>query len=178
MKYYTEYISPLGSIIMSGNESELTGLWFRNQKYFMAGKDISDYVLKDNSEVFIKTKKELDKYFAGKIPAFSEIPLNPAGSDFRKLVWKILIDIPYGYTLTYKEIAFKISKILNKKSMSAQAIGGAVGHNPISIIIPCHRVIGSDGNLTGYAGGLDKKAALLKLEGVLRSKTYTNFYED
>lgn len=120
-----------------------------------------------------RTKEWLDRYFAGKRPAISELALAPAGSEFRRAVWKILCEIPYGEVTTYGEIARKIAKQLGMESMSAQAVGGAVGHNPISIIIPCHRVVGSDGSLTGYAGGLEKKLWLLTLEGAVFRSTST-----
>ena len=108
----------------------------------------------------------LDRYFAGERPAVNELPLAPVGSDFRQEVWKILCEIPYGQTTTYGEIAQKLSARLGRERMSARAVGGAVGHNPISIIIPCHRVVGSNGRLTGYAGGLERKIKLLTHEGV------------
>ena len=114
----------------------------------------------------LKAKKWLDRYFKGEKPQISELDLEPIGSDFAKNVWKLLCEIPYGEVTTYGEIAKKVAKIMNKSTMSAQAVGGAVGHNPISIIIPCHRVIGTNGSLTGYAGGIDKKIFLLKHEGV------------
>ena len=165
MIYYTEYLSPIGKIVMAGNEEGLAGLWFAGQKYFMAGMPKADCLQNVDLKIFLLTKNWLDRYFAGEKPSISEIPVNPNGSAFRKQVWDILRQIPYGETVTYKEIASKIAKSLNKYSMSAQAVGGAVGHNPISIIIPCHRVMGSNGSLTGYAGGLEKKIALLTLEG-------------
>ena len=121
----------------------------------------------DNLDIFKRTKKWLDRYFNGEKPQISELPLSPKGSEFRQCVWKILCEIPYGETCTYKEIADIIAKEQGVDKMSAQAVGGAVGHNPISIIIPCHRVVGSDGSLTGYAGGIETKIKLLKLEGVL-----------
>ena len=114
----------------------------------------------------------LDRYFAGENPQISELPLAPSGSDFRQMVWKILCDIPSGQTTTYGEIAKKIAARTGRSTMSAQAVGGAVGHNPISIIIPCHRVVGTNGSLTGYAGGIDKKIALLELEGVDMTKYF------
>ena len=115
---------------------------------------------------------ELDRYFAGEKPEISELPLAPIGGEFRQAVWKILCEIPYGQVTTYGEIAKKIAAQRNRKTMSAQAVGGAVGHNPISIIIPCHRVVGSNGSLTGYAGGIDLKIKLLEHEGVDLSKFF------
>ncbi len=119
-----------------------------------------------NERILIKTKKWLDEYFNGKKPEISELDLAPIGSEFAKNVWEILCEIPYGKVTTYGEIAKKMTKIMHKEKMSAQAVGGAVGHNPISIIIPCHRVVGANGSLTGYAGGIDKKIYLLKHEQV------------
>ena len=126
----------------------------------------------DDLEIFISTKQWLDRYFAGDKPNISELALEPSGGEFRKIVWEILCKIPYGETITYGEIAKKVAIKMNKKSMSSQAVGGAVGHNPISIIIPCHRVVGVKGNLTGYAGGIDKKVRLLEHEGVDMSKFF------
>ena len=163
MIYISHYPSPLGNILLASLNNELIGLWFEGQKYYLASIN-GEIQEKNDEEIFLKTKNWLDRYFKGEQPNIKELSLNPIGSTFRKKVWKILCNIPYGKTMTYKEIADKISKEKGLKSMSAQAVGGAVGHNPISIIIPCHRVVGSNGNLTGYAGGLDKKEYLLKLE--------------
>ena len=163
MIYISHYLSPLGDILLASKNNELIGLWFKDQKYYL--ESIKEEIVENNNEeIFLKTKDWLDRYFKGEQPNIKELSLNPIGSTFRKKVWKILCNIPYGKTMTYKEIADKISKEKGLKSMSAQAVGEAVGHNPISIIIPCHRVVGSNGNLTGYAGGLDKKEYLLKLE--------------
>ena len=167
MIYISHYPSPLGDILLASKNNELIGLWFEGQKYYLASIN-EEMQEKNDEEIFLKTKNWLDRYFKGRQPNIKELSLNPIGSDFRKKVWKILCDIPYGKTITYKEIAEKLAKEKGLKSMSAQAIGGAVGHNPISIIIPCHRVVGSNGKLTGYAGGLDKKEYLLKLEKIER----------
>lgn len=164
MHYKTEYQSPIGKLILASDGENLIGLWMEKQKYF--GDNIVNNAIENaDLSVFEKTKKWLDSYFAGENPKI-DIPLAPTGTDFRKKVWQILSEIPYGQTATYREIASKIAKIENKKSMSAQAVGGAVGHNPISIIVPCHRVVGTNNSLTGYAGGISKKIYLLKLEGV------------
>ena len=163
MIYISHYLSPLGDILLASKNNELIGLWFEGQKYYLNSIN-EEMQVKNEEEILKKTKNWLDRYFKGEKPSIKEIKINPNGSDFRKEVWKILCKIPYGQTITYKEIAEKLAKEKGLKSMSAQAIGGAVGHNPISIIIPCHRVVGSDGKLTGYAGGLDKKEYLLKLE--------------
>ena len=164
--YYNSYNSPLGIIILAcDNEQNLTGLWFEGQKYF--GKTLSEKTTQNNSlKIFSETKKWLDKYFNNKKPIFSEIQLKPEGTEFQKYVWKLLCQIPYGKIATYGNIAKQIAKETGTKKMSAQAVGGAISHNPISIIIPCHRVIGSNGNLTGYAAGIARKAKLLKHEGI------------
>lgn len=159
MYFSTDYSSPLGEILIVSDGEAICGLWFYNQKYFKSTVD-DDLIKKHDLDIFKKATKWLDDYFDGLNPEF-DFKLNPQGSDFRLMVWKILTEIPYGETITYGEIASKISP-----TMSAQAVGGAVGHNPIAIMIPCHRVMGTDGKLTGYAGGIDRKLELLKLEAV------------
>ena len=155
-KAYTSiYPSRLGDILLAADEIGLTGLWFFGQSYFADT---------------LPAREWLDEYFSGKEPDFTPT-LHPMGSPFRQAVWKLLLQIPYGQTTTYGEIARQLEKLQNRPHMSAQAVGGAVGHNGISIIIPCHRVVGTKGSLTGYAGGLDKKMALLELEHANR-KTY------
>ena len=139
----------------------LTGLWFEGQKYF--ANTLPDEHIPQETEILTEAKKWLDVYFSGEEPKFTP-PLHPNGSTFRQAVWKILLQIPYGQTITYGEIARRMAVMKNTSHMSAQAVGGAVGHNEISIIIPCHRVIGTNGSLTGYAGGIDKKLSLLELE--------------
>lgn len=154
--YIAHYSSPLGSMTLASDGTALTGLWFNGQKYFADTlKEVQ--TLNPNLPVFDLTRQWLDIYFSGKEPTFTP-PLQIRGSTFRKQVWNLLLEIPYGRTMTYGEIARKL------QCKSAQAVGGAVGHNPISLIIPCHRVIGADGSLTGYAGGVERKASLLKLE--------------
>ena len=170
MQYIDTYSSPLGGITMASDGESLTGLWFDGQKYF--GATLTDSREKEHLPVFQQAKKWLDLYFQGKKPPFTP-PLSPQGSPFRQRVWEILLQIPYGRTMTYGEIASRIAEKQGLESMSAQAVGGAVGHNPISIIIPCHRVVGSNGSLTGYAGGIDKKIALLTLEGVDQSRFFS-----
>ena len=190
MIYTCKYKSPLGEILLAADEIGLTGLWFEGQKYFantlpakhipqeteILGVEVSDDVcyvdfssafsdsgISQETEILSEAKKWLDIYFSGEKPTFTP-PLHPAGSTFRQAVWQILSEIPYGQTITYGEIASKIAERENISHMSAQAVGGAVGHNEISIIIPCHRVVGTNGSLTGYAGGIDRKISLLKLE--------------
>lgn len=161
MDYIHHYQSPLGGITLASDGKVLTGLWFDKQKYFADTLD-KDFQEKD-LPIFEQVSKWLDIYFSGKAPDFIP-PLVMKTTPFRKAVWKIMLSIPYGKTMTYGEIAAKIAKQKGIKQMSAQAVGGAVGHNSISLIIPCHRVVGTNGSLTGYAGGIDKKAKLLKLE--------------
>lgn len=165
MYYMTNYQSPVGLLTIAGNENnELIGLWMAGQKYF-GGTISSELIVKDDLNIFIKTKEWLDRYFADRKPNLNELNLAPIGSEFRQDVWEVLCQIPYGEVTTYGAIAKTIAQKRNKSSISAQAVGGAVGHNPISIIIPCHRVIGTNKSLTGFAAGLDKKSALLKHEG-------------
>ena len=154
MVYTCTYKSPLGNILLAADEIGLTGLWFEGQKYF--ANTLPKEQISKETPILTETKRWLDLYFSGEKPAFTP-PLHPAGSDFRQAVWQILLQIPYGETMTYGEIAREMAKIQHVSHMSAQAVGGAVGHNIISIIIPCHRVVGTNGSLTGYAGGIDKK---------------------
>ena len=156
MLFLTHYASPWGPILLAADETGLTGLWFEGQKYFPSFLGV-DYQEKE-TPVLTETARWLDVYFSGKDPDILP-PLHPQGSPFRQAVWNILLTIPRGQTMTYGEIARRLGV------HSAQAVGGAVGHNPISILIPCHRVVGSDGSLTGYAGGFDRKTRLLQLEG-------------
>lgn len=163
MLYKTYYKSPIGNLMLVSDGDNLVGLYMENQKYYLNGIK-QELTSKDNLQVFENTKKWLDRYFAKENPSIKEIPLAPIGGEFRQKVWKILCEIPYGKTTTYGEIAKRIAKEMDKEKMSAQAVGNAVGHNPISIIIPCHRVVGKYGSLTGYAGGIEKKRILLELE--------------
>lgn len=165
MIYTTKYKSPVGDILLASKNDKLIGLWIEGQKYYLSNfnEEIKRF---DNDRILIKTKNWLDRYFNKEKPNIKELILNPIGSEFRQLVWKILCDIPYGKVVTYNDIAKQIAKKKGIKRMSAQAVGGAVGHNPISIIIPCHRVVGTNGSLTGYAGGIEKKIYLLKHEQV------------
>ena len=163
MDYINHYCSPIGNILLAADDMGLTGLWFEGQKYFALNLDKVHEERK--LPVFEKAKQWLDVYFSGKEPDFT-VPLHFTGTDFQNDVWEILCAIPYGQTMTYGEIAKKIAAKKGLPSMSAQAVGGAVGHNEISIIVPCHRVVGKNGSLTGYAGGIDKKIKLLQLEKV------------
>lgn len=161
MTYTYHYDSLLGGITLAGNGTELTGLWFDGQKYF--GQTLPQEYVQKPLPVFDQAARWLDIYFRGKVPDFTP-PLSVRTTPFRKGVWEILLTIPYGQTMTYREIADRIAKQCGLPRMSAQAVGGAVGHNPICLIIPCHRVVGTNGSLTGYAGGIDRKAWLLTLE--------------
>lgn len=165
MFYTAIYSSPIGGLTMASDGKNLVGLWMEGQKYDMATLP-TNAEPKDDLPVFDATRKWLDSYFKGEKPDIAELPLAPEGTDFRKEVWHILCEIPYGEVITYGDIAKRMAEKAGKKRMSSQAVGGAVGHNPISIIIPCHRVVGSSGSLTGYSGGMERKIKLLTLEGV------------
>lgn len=161
MTFTQHYDSPLGGILLAADEVGLTGLWFDGEKYFADNLPVEHTELE--TPILAETRQWLDIYFTGNEPNFMP-PLHPIGSDFRKAVWEILLQISYGQTTTYGEISRKLAEKQGLARMSAQAVGGAVGHNEISIIIPCHRVVGTNGSLTGYAGGIDKKLKLLELE--------------
>lgn len=165
MFYSTSYSSPLGQIMLASDGENINGVWLTGQKYF-ADTVTEEMTVKDDLAIFACANNWLDRYFLGEKPAITELPLAPYGGEFRRGVWDILCKIPYGEVTTYGDIAKEMAAKMNKNNMSSQAIGGAVGHNPISIIIPCHRVVGASGSLTGYAGGIDKKIWLLKHEGV------------
>lgn len=171
MYYSANYSSPLGSLLLASDGTSIVGLWNENQKYF-GGTITEKMTNNDDLRVFKAAAIWLDAYFSGKRPAISDLPLSPSGGEFRKAVWEILCQIPYGEVTTYGEIAKMMARKLNKPNMSGQAIGGAVGHNPISIIIPCHRVVGQNGSLTGYAGGISKKIHLLEHEGADLSRLF------
>lgn len=159
--YIHHYDSPLGIVTLASDGDALTGLWFSGQKYF--GSTLTGTPVRKKLPVFDRAARWLNIYFDGKAPDFMP-PLSMETTPFRKAVWEILLTIPFGQTMTYGEIADQIAVQTGRPHMSAQAVGGAVGHNPISLIIPCHRVVGTNGSLTGYAGGLDRKMRLLKME--------------
>lgn len=159
MVYSAVYNSPVGALWLTSDGNSLTGLWMW---------EIENTQQNETLPVFQDTFRWLDAYFQSKNPSVDTLPLSPAGTEFQRLVWEILLKIPFGQTRSYADIAEKIAGRMGKEKMSAQAVGGAVGRNPISIIIPCHRVIGASGSLTGYAGGLDKKEWLLRHEGVIQ----------
>lgn len=161
----SQYFSPIGDILIASEEQKLVGVWLKDQPWpFALTKEETQK--NDKNPTILQAKRWLDDYFSGKKPSIQELEFSFHGSAFQLEVWKILCEIPYGTTVTYHEIALQIAHKRNIKQMSAQAVGGAVGRNPIAIIIPCHRVVGAKGNLTGYAGGLDRKIKLLEIEGI------------
>lgn len=162
MQYTTTCRSPLGEILLAADDEGLTGLWFAGAKYY--GRGLGRKHEERNVPVFEETRRWLHIYFSGEEPDFTP-HLHLTGTNFQLEVWKILCRIPYGETTTYGRIAERIAEERGLPGMSAQAVGGAVGHNPVSVIVPCHRVVGADGKLTGYAGGIDRKVRLLMLEG-------------
>lgn len=172
MNYQTTYHTPVGNYTLASDGTHLVGLWREHQKHYRGTID-EEMTVRDALEIFDLTKDWLDRYFARRHPGIPELPLKPTGTAFRQEIWDILCRIPYGKTRTYGEIAKEIAERTGRTRMSGQAVGGAVGHNPISIIIPCHRVVGSDGSLTGYAGGIATKIKLLELEGVDMTKLST-----
>jgi methylated-DNA-[protein]-cysteine S-methyltransferase len=163
MEYVHRIESPVGTLTVASDGQNVCGLWIEGQKYF--AKTLGQAVAEQSLPVFEQVRKWLDVYFSGKDPGFMP-PLAPGGSAFQKSVWDMLCAIPYGQTTSYGALAKQSEARNGGKQTSARATGGAVGHNPISILIPCHRVLGANGNLTGYAGGVDKKMRLLELEGI------------
>lgn len=161
MQYIHHYASPLGDMLLAADDAGLTGLWFEGQKHFARG--LNGTHEERALPLFDEAKRWLDAYFSGREPDFTP-PLHPLGTAFECEVWAMLCAIPYGRTTTYGEIAAQLARQRGLAHMSAQAVGGAVGRNPISVIVPCHRVLGADGSLTGYAGGLERKRHLLALE--------------
>lgn len=175
--YTAEYESPLGTITLACDEEALIGLWFNGQKYF--GRILPEQTEPREQPLFAEARRWLDVYFSGQEPDFCP-PLRYDSTPFRKTICDLMRQIPYGQTRTYGELAAEAARRKGVERMSAQAVGGAVGHNPISLMIPCHRVVGTNGSLTGYAGGIEKKAALLRLEradlcGLFVPKTGTAF---
>lgn len=161
MVYTAEYDSPLGTITLACDGEAITGLWFNGQKYF--GNILPRETMQQEQPLFAEARRWLDIYFSGREPGFLP-PLRYDSTPFRKLVCDIMLTIPYGQTMTYGAIAAEAARRQGVQTMSAQAVGGAVGHNPISLMIPCHRVVGTSGSLTGYAGGIERKVKLLALE--------------
>ncbi len=162
MQFIHYYDSPLGKILLAADEAGLTGLWFEGQKYYAS--NLAQVHTEEDLPVLADARRWLDCYFSGEAPDFFP-SLHFIGTDFQKEVWELLLAIPYGKTMTYGQIAKELARRRGLTHMSSQAVGGAVGHNPLSIIVPCHRVVGAKGSLTGYAGGILRKTALLKLEG-------------
>lgn len=173
MYYWTTCPSPVGTLTLACTDDgeRLAGLWIEGQKYH-GGRLLQSMTEDGGAPVFEAAKRWLERYFAGQKPGISELPLAPAGGAFRQGVWSILREIPYGQVTTYGAIAKRMAEKLGKARMAGQAVGGAVGHNPISIIIPCHRVVGAGGSLTGYAAGIETKIKLLALEGADLSRLF------
>lgn len=165
MIYFSEYSSPAGILCMESSGSELTALYFKENAQIKSSKSL---ILKDDLSLFMLIREWLDRYFAGENPPIEGLPLNLEGSDFRKLVWKYLLEIPYGEVVTYGELAKRVAKDLNKEKMSSRAIGNAVKNNPIAIIIPCHRVVSKAG-IGGYNAGVERKILLLRLEKIAKN---------
>ena len=171
MYYSTTYLSPVGTLTLGSDGEHLVGVWLEGQKYF-GGAVEKELTARDGLPVFSAARDWLDRYFAGEKPSPSELPLHPIGGEFRQQVWRLLCQIPYGEITTYGTLAKELAAQMGRNSMSGQAVGGAVGHNPISIIIPCHRVVGANDSLTGYAGGIPTKIKLLEHEGADLSRLF------
>lgn len=169
MQYTAAYQSSVGDVLLAADETGLTGLWFEGEKFYALSLDPEHE--ERETPIFAITRRWLDIYFSGHEPDFMP-PVHMIGSEFRRCVWELLLRIPYGTTVTYGDLARQVARRRGLRRMSAQAVGGAVGHNEISIIVPCHRVVGTNGSLTGYAGGVDKKRRLLELEGVDMEKFF------
>ena len=171
MLYAVDVPSPVGMLTLAGDEGAIVGLWLEGQKYFGGGLPRPE---PGETPPMAAGRAWLTDYFAGRRPPLTRLTLSPRGSPFARLVWQCLMEIPYGCVTTYGAIAREVARRLGRPSMSPQAVGGAVGHNPISIVIPCHRVVGSDGSLTGYAGGIDRKRWLLAHEGADLHRLYAH----
>lgn len=169
MQYTAAYQSSVGDVLLAADETGLTGLWFEGEKFYALSLDPEHE--ERETPIFAITRRWLDIYFSGHEPDFMP-PVHMIGSEFRRCVWELLLQIPYGTAVTYGDLARQVARRRGLRRMSAQAVGGAVGHNEISIIVPCHRVAGTNGSLTGYAGGVDKKRRLLELEGVDMEKFF------
>ena len=169
MQYPAAYQSSVGDVLLAADETGLTGLWFEGEKFYALSLDPEHE--ERETPIFAITRRWLDIYFSGHEPDFMP-PVHMIGSEFRRCVWELLLQIPYGTAVTYGDLARQVARRRGLRRMSAQAVGGAVGHNEISIIVPCHRVVGTNGSLTGYAGGVDKKRRLLELEGVDMEKFF------
>lgn len=169
MQYTAAYQSSVGDVLLAADETGLTGLWFEGEKFYALSLDPEHE--ERETPIFAITRRWLDIYFSGHEPDFMP-PVHMIGSEFHRCVWELLLQIPYGTAVTYGDLARQVARRRGLRRMSAQAVGGAVGHNEISIIVPCHRVVGTNGSLTGYAGGVDKKRRLLELEGVDMEKFF------
>ena len=169
-----EYQTPIvGMLRVVADKEAIRGVYMVGQKYFGGSLDGEMQLSAPESNKHLQAASEwLDAYFAGDEPDIGGLSIKPIGSEFRQIIWQLLLEIPYGQTVTYGDLAKESAKRMNKEHMASLAVGGAVGHNPIGIIIPCHRVVGASGSLTGYAGGISNKLALLEHEGV----DCTNFF--
>lgn len=165
--FVCDYESPLGRMLLAADDTSLTGAWFYGQRSFARGLEDAEKNVEAEAPALAAARRWLDAYFAGERPDVADMPLAPHGTAFQRRVWNALLAIPYGETRTYGELAAELGS-------SPRAVGAAVGKNPISVIVPCHRVVGADGSLTGYAGGLSRKRALLELEGILPSPSAKN----
>ena len=165
MQYVCRYDSPLGPMLLAAEGDWLTGAWFEGQKYF--GRTLAAGRAEGDAPVLTLARRWLEVYFSGREPDFA-VPLRPSGTPFQQEVWAALREIPYGQTTTYGAIARQMAARRGLPRLAAQAVGGAVGRNPICILVPCHRVLGADGSLTGYAGGVERKRRLLEMESPLR----------
>ena len=165
MLYATTIPSPLGELTLVSTDAALTALWL-DRRAFLA--DTAGRAVEERADALpLKPGRDwIAAYFAGRRPGIGDLPLAPEGTPFRRLIWRLLRDIPYGECVSYGELAREAARALGKERMSSRAVGGAVGRNPLAIIIPCHRVVGADGNLTGYGAGIARKIRLLELEGV------------
>ena len=170
MEYFTQIPSIVGAITVCCDETSVHGVWLAGQKYFARTAE-ETMERKDDLPLLLEVKQWFARYFKGENPPITFL-LAPKGKEFQQIVLSILLDIPYGQVMTYGAIAKEVAKRLGRERMSAQAVGGAVGHNPISILIPCHRVVGSNKSLTGYAGGIETKIKLLKLEGAFTEEYF------
>lgn len=169
MQFVSHYQSPIGPVTLVAEGDALVGAWFNDQRFFCS--TLTPSAVAGVTPVLNDAARWLDDYFKGMRPEYLPA-LSFAGSDFRLRVWRLLVEIPYGQTTTYRDLGEKVAQNAGKRRMSAQAVGGAVGHNPICIFVPCHRVLAANGSLAGYAGGLERKEFLLRLEGINIKRVY------
>lgn len=176
MLYVSNYLSPLGHLLILSDKNSIRGVGFEGQKFFAENFQQEEIIEKSDLDIQKFARRWFDAYFLAKNPSLDELTLAPQGSDFQRTVWQILTEIRYGEILTYGEIAKKVAINLNKEKMSSQAVGNAIAHNPILIMIPCHRVVGANGSLTGFSAGIGNKAKLLELEGHIIQSHKQNYF--